>query len=97
MWWFIEKSIFQDVYVEIQVQKYLNFDVNVLKHVNVFLELLQIVMFSLYGNQYEAREGHLLLKMFEMALQMEFDETDEFGSLLRANTAISRMMSTYTR
>lgn len=60
-------------------------------------ELLQIVMFSLYGNQYEAREEHLLLKMFELALQMEFDETDEFGSLMRANTAISRMMSTYTR
>jgi len=60
-------------------------------------ELLQIVMFSLYGNQYEAREEHLLLKMFELALQMDFDETDEFGSLLRANTAISRMMTTYTR
>lgn len=28
---------------------------------------------------------------------MEFDETDEFGSLMRQNTAISRMMSTYTR
>ena len=28
---------------------------------------------------------------------MEFDETDEFGSLMRANTAISRMMTTYTR
>lgn len=60
-------------------------------------ELLQIVMFSLYGNQYEPREEHLLLKMFELALHMEFDETDEFGSLLRANTAISRMMTTYTK
>ena len=28
---------------------------------------------------------------------MEFDETDEFGSLMRQNTAITRMMSTYTR
>ena len=28
---------------------------------------------------------------------MEFDETDEFGSLMRQNTAISRMMTTYTR
>ncbi|XP_012561105.1 uncharacterized protein LOC100198420 isoform X1 [Hydra vulgaris] len=60
-------------------------------------ELLQIVLFSLYGNQYEAREEHLLLKMFELAIKMEFDETDEFGSLMRANTAISRMMTTYTR
>ncbi|XP_066920061.1 uncharacterized protein [Clytia hemisphaerica] len=60
-------------------------------------ELLQIVMFSLYGNQYGEREEHLLLKMFELALNMEFDETDEFGSLMRQNTAISRMMTTYTR
>lgn len=60
-------------------------------------ELLQIVMFSLYGNQYEAREEHLLLKMFELALQMEFDETEDFNNLLRANTAISRMMTAYTR
>ena len=61
------------------------------------LELLQIVMFSLYGNQYEAREEHLLLKMFELALQMEFDETDDFNNLMRANTAISRMITAYTR
>ena len=54
-------------------------------------------MFVLYGNQYEAREEHLLLKMFELALQMEFDETDKFGDLMRANTAISRMMNSYTR
>lgn len=60
-------------------------------------ELLQIVMFVLYGNQYEPREEHLLLKMFELALQMEFDETDKFGDLMRANTAISRMMHAYTR
>lgn len=30
--------------------------------------LLQIVMFSLYGNQYEDREEHLLLSMFEVSL-----------------------------
>ncbi|RCH78560.1 glyceraldehyde-3-phosphate dehydrogenase 1, partial [Rhizopus stolonifer] len=47
--------------------------------------LLQTVMFTLYGNQYESREEHLLLTMFQ------------FGSLLRANTPVSRMMTTYTR
>eukprot|EP00795_Rhopilema_esculentum_P016304 gene16304-7691_t len=60
-------------------------------------ELLKIVMFSLYGNQYEAREEHLLLRMFEIAIKMELHETDDFNNLLRANTAISRMMTTYTR
>ena len=34
----------------------------------MFLELLQIVMFSLYGNQYGEREEHLLLKMFEVTI-----------------------------
>ena len=30
--------------------------------------LLQIVMFTLYGNQYEDREEHLLLSMFEVCM-----------------------------
>lgn len=60
-------------------------------------ELLKIVMFSLFGNQYEAREEHLLLRMFEIAINMELAETDDLNNLLRANTAISRMMTAYTR
>jgi hypothetical protein len=32
--------------------------------------LLQIVMFTLYGNQYEDREEHLLLSMFEVQCVM---------------------------
>jgi Ras GTPase-activating-like protein IQGAP2/3 len=59
--------------------------------------LLQTVMFTLYGNQYEENEEHLLLSMFQAVLQAEFDEANGFGSLLRANTALTRMMSTYTR
>ncbi|XP_062522118.1 uncharacterized protein LOC134196913 [Corticium candelabrum] len=59
--------------------------------------LLEAVMFSVYGNQYEPREEHLLLSMFELALKYEFQEATEFTSLLRANTAITRMMTTYTR
>jgi hypothetical protein len=30
--------------------------------------LLQTVMFTLYGNQYESREEHLLLTMFQVRL-----------------------------
>lgn len=29
--------------------------------------LLQTVMFTLYGNQYESREEHLLLTMFQVS------------------------------
>jgi Ras GTPase-activating-like protein IQGAP2/3 len=59
--------------------------------------LLQTVMFTIYGNQYEQREEHLLLSMFQAVLAYQFDTTSEFSSLLRANTPVSRMMTTYTR
>ncbi|ORX62167.1 Rho GTPase activation protein [Hesseltinella vesiculosa] len=59
--------------------------------------LLQTVMFTLYGNQYESREEHLLLSMFQNVLSWQFETTAEFTSLLRANTPVSRMMTTYTR
>jgi Ras GTPase-activating-like protein IQGAP2/3 len=29
-------------------------------------QLLQTVMFTIYGNQYESREEHLLLTMFQV-------------------------------
>ncbi len=59
--------------------------------------LLQTVMFTLYGNQYESREEHLLPTMFQSVLSSQFETATEFGSLLRANTPVSRMMTTYTR
>ena len=59
--------------------------------------LLQTVMFTLYGNQYESREEHLLLTMFQSVLSAQFECATDYGSLLRTNTPVSRMMSTYTR
>ena len=59
--------------------------------------LLQTVMFTLYGNQYEPFEEHLLLSLFGSVLEAEFAVASDLGSLLRANTAITRMMTTYTR
>ncbi|KAJ2044239.1 RasGAP protein [Coemansia sp. S16] len=58
--------------------------------------LLQTVMFTLYGNQYESREEHLLLTMFQLVLAAQFETTHEFSNLLRQNTPVSRMMNTYT-
>ncbi|KAF2858888.1 ras GTPase activator [Piedraia hortae CBS 480.64] len=60
-------------------------------------QLLQTVMFTIYGNQYESREEHLLLTMFQSVLTYQFDSTPDYSSLLRANTPVSRMMTTYTR
>lgn len=59
--------------------------------------LLQTVMFTIYGNQYESREENLLLTMFQSVLTYQFDNTADYSSLLRANTPVSRMMTTYTR
>lgn len=59
--------------------------------------LLQTVMYTVYGNQYESREEHLLLTMFQSVLTYQFDSTPDYSSLLRANTPVSRMMTTYTR
>lgn len=59
--------------------------------------LLQTVMFTIYGNQYEQREEHLLLSMFQTVLASQFDAASDLSSLLRSNTPVSRMMTTYTR
>ncbi|KAK8211675.1 Rho GTPase activation protein [Phyllosticta paracitricarpa] len=37
--------------------------------------LLQTVMFTIYGNQYESREEHLLLTMFQSVLTYQFENT----------------------
>ncbi|KAJ3128766.1 glyceraldehyde-3-phosphate dehydrogenase 1 [Nowakowskiella sp. JEL0407] len=59
--------------------------------------LLQTVMFTIYGNQYDSREEYLLLSMFQNVLAAQFESSTDFGSLMRANTPVSRMMTTYTR
>lgn len=59
--------------------------------------LLQTVMFALYGNQYDSREEYLLLTMFSIVLSATIESATELGSLLRQNTAISRMLTTYIR
>lgn len=59
--------------------------------------LLQTVMFTLYGNQYEETEEHMLLTMFAQVLEEDFTTATNVNALLRANTALTRMMTTYTR
>ncbi|ODV92894.1 hypothetical protein CANCADRAFT_15563, partial [Tortispora caseinolytica NRRL Y-17796] len=57
---------------------------------------LELIMFTLYGNQHDKREEHLLLQMFQIVLAHQFDSCTEYSSLLRSNTPVSRMMTTYT-
>jgi hypothetical protein len=40
--------------------------------------LLQTVMFTLYGNQYESREEHLLLTMFQVSFYVYSEKDTKF-------------------
>lgn len=59
--------------------------------------LLQTVMFTLFGNQYDSREEYLLLSIFQSVLSAHFQNATAFTELLRANTPISRLLTTYIR
>ena len=59
--------------------------------------LLQIVMFTLYGNQYEEDEEHLLLTVFRGVLSSEVANAYQPSVMFRSNTALTRMLTTYTR
>ncbi|XP_028515761.1 GTPase-activating protein [Exaiptasia diaphana] len=93
----LKRQRYGNLFYLLQTEPYYLAQLTRIVSLNEIDSLLQPVMFSLYGNQYEAREEYLLLSMFELALKYEFDECENFNSLLRANTAISRMMTTYTR
>jgi len=58
---------------------------------------VQTVVFDMYGDQYDTREERLLLSMFKMMLQDELAASNDKGSLLRANTAVTQMLSAYAK
>lgn len=58
---------------------------------------VQTVVFDMYGDQYDTREERLLLSLFKQVIQMELDSASDQGSLFRANTAITQMLSAYAR
>lgn len=60
-------------------------------------DFVKTVVFDMYGDQYDSREERLLLTTFKLILEKNFDEATDIGSLLRANTAITQMLSAYAR
>ncbi|KAI8832612.1 Rho GTPase activation protein [Chytriomyces cf. hyalinus JEL632] len=54
-------------------------------------------IFSIYGNQFNRREECLLLSLLQRIMSIQFDKANNFGSVMRANTPASRMLSSYTR
>eukprot|EP01006_Ploeotia_vitrea_P031861 TRINITY_DN64153_c0_g3_i3.p1 TRINITY_DN64153_c0_g3~~TRINITY_DN64153_c0_g3_i3.p1 ORF type:complete len:649 (-),score=387.13 TRINITY_DN64153_c0_g3_i3:60-2006(-) len=60
-------------------------------------EFVQTVVFDMYGDQYDTREERLLLDVFEKILESELEAAQSQGSLLRANTATTQMLSAYAK
>ncbi|KAJ5073892.1 gtpase-activating protein [Anaeramoeba ignava] len=60
-------------------------------------KVLQLVMFTIYGNHYDEKEEKLILMLFEYALNSEFSSCSHLNVLLRANTPITKLLFTYTR
>jgi Ras GTPase-activating-like protein IQGAP2/3 len=58
---------------------------------------VQTVVFDMYGDQYDSREERLLLDLFRRMLQEEIAQSSSIGSLLRNNTAVTQMLSAYSR
>lgn len=60
---------------------------------------LEVVMFTIYGNQYDTREELLLLKMLRFVLSETWEDTPsrELGNLLRSNNPVSKIITAYTR
>ncbi|KAJ3244187.1 glyceraldehyde-3-phosphate dehydrogenase 1 [Chytriomyces hyalinus] len=58
---------------------------------------LESTIFSIYGNQFNKREELLLLSLLQNIVSIQFDKSNNFGSVMRANTPASRMLSSYTR
>lgn len=58
---------------------------------------VQTIVFDMYGDQYEDRDERLLLLCFRDCLKEEVLNATTRGSLFRANTAITQMLSAYAR
>eukprot|EP00761_Pharyngomonas_kirbyi_P014047 gb/GECH01014077.1/.p1 GENE.gb/GECH01014077.1/~~gb/GECH01014077.1/.p1 ORF type:complete len:911 (+),score=189.08 gb/GECH01014077.1/:1-2733(+) len=55
--------------------------------------LLQTVVFTLFGDQYDEREENLLLSLFDNVLYDEFQNCENIGEFMRSNTAFTKMLS----
>lgn len=59
--------------------------------------LVQVIIFSIYGDQYEARLERFLLLMLEMMLDQEYKLCSHMGEFMRANTATTQLLSAYCK
>ncbi|KAJ3121553.1 glyceraldehyde-3-phosphate dehydrogenase 1 [Physocladia obscura] len=59
--------------------------------------LLESLMISIFADNFDSRQEHLLLSVLEAELTKHFASADTSGNFLRANTPASRMLYMYCR
>jgi len=63
-------------------------------------EFVNTIIFDMYGDQFDTSEERLLLTLFQKIIEANFQRAgrkDDMGSLFRANTAVTMMLSSYAR
>lgn len=55
--------------------------------------LLQTVVFTIFGDQFDEHEEILLLQLFERMLLKEFQQSLDIGEFMRSNSALTKMLS----
>ncbi|KAL0480376.1 Ras GTPase-activating protein, partial [Acrasis kona] len=56
--------------------------------------LLQTVIFTLFGDQFDQHEENLMLRLFDNVLTREYQATAHIGEFMRANTPFTKMLTT---
>ncbi|OLY81509.1 GTPase-activating protein [Smittium mucronatum] len=76
------------------------------RHISILFEfskssqvdfLVETIVFSLFGKQFDSRQEHLLLLVFKNLLNSSIKSTTDSYNMLRGNSPLTKLMSTYTR
>eukprot|EP01028_Stygiella_incarcerata_P004474 TRINITY_DN1983_c0_g2_i1.p1 TRINITY_DN1983_c0_g2~~TRINITY_DN1983_c0_g2_i1.p1 ORF type:complete len:982 (-),score=292.26 TRINITY_DN1983_c0_g2_i1:160-3105(-) len=59
--------------------------------------LLQTIVFTLFGNQFNSTQERKLMSLFLIILQDEFDSCTNPGVFMRSNTVFTRMLSVFIK
>ena len=59
--------------------------------------MIHTTIFTVFGDQYDVRLEKQLLSIFHELIKDEFAAAEELGTVMRANTTVTKMMSAYCR
>lgn len=58
---------------------------------------VQIVLFTLFGSQYDGNEEKILLTVLRTSLEAEFRQSTELSTFMRTNSCLTSLLSQYAR